>query len=63
MCNRSLCKSGDADVGRQHVRIDEKLSDAILDIPALPRIEAEVWHNPEFQTSQKKYPGNLATSS
>ena len=62
MCNRSLCEPGGADVGRQYVQITEKLSDAILGIPALPRIEAEVWHNPEFQTSQKKYPENVATS-
>lgn len=63
MCNRPLCEPGGADVERQNVRIAEKLSDGIPGIPALPRIEAEVWHNPEFQTSQKKYPGNVATSS
>jgi len=63
MCNRPLWEPGGADVGDQNVRIAEKLSDAILGIPALPRIEAAVWHNPEFQTSQKKYPGNVAISS
>lgn len=62
MCNRSLCEPGGADVERQYARIAEKLSDTIPGIPALPRIEAEVWHNPEFQTSQKKYPGNVANS-
>ena len=32
------------------IMIAEKLSDAILGKPALPRIEAEVWANPEFAT-------------
>jgi choline dehydrogenase len=34
--------------------IAEKLSDAILGIPALPRIESEVWKNPKFGTKQMK---------
>jgi choline dehydrogenase len=29
--------------------IAEKLSDTILGIPALPRIESEVWKNPQFE--------------
>jgi choline dehydrogenase len=32
------------------IMLAEKLSDAILGKPALPRIEAEVWSNPEFAT-------------
>ena len=33
--------------------IAEKLCDAILGIPALPRIEAEVWRNAHFETCQR----------
>jgi len=32
------------------IMLAEKLSDAILEKPALPRIEAEVWANPDFAT-------------
>jgi choline dehydrogenase len=32
------------------IMLAEKLSDAILGKPAPPRIEAEVWANPEFAT-------------
>ena len=35
------------------IMIAEKLSDAILGKDPLPRIEAEVWQNPEFETSQR----------
>lgn len=35
------------------IMIAEKLSDAILGNPALPRIEAEFWTNPNYATSQK----------
>lgn len=35
------------------IMIAEKLSDAILDIPALQRIEAKFWINPNFETSQR----------
>jgi hypothetical protein len=33
--------------------IAEKLSDAILDKPPLPRIEADVWQNPKWETAQR----------
>lgn len=33
--------------------IAEKLSDAIQGLPALPRIEAGFWTNPDFETSQR----------
>ncbi len=35
------------------IMIAEKLSDAILGKPPLPRIEAEVWQNPEHATRQR----------
>ena len=35
------------------IMIAEKLSDAILGNPALPRIEAEFWTNPNYATSQR----------
>lgn len=35
------------------IMIAEKLSDAIKGVPALPRIEAKYWTNPEFETSQR----------
>ena len=35
------------------IMIAEKLSDAILGKPPLPRIEAEVWHDPEYATRQR----------
>ncbi|MDA1071221.1 MAG: choline dehydrogenase [Proteobacteria bacterium] len=35
------------------IMIAEKLSDAILGKPPLPRIEAEVWRDPEYATRQR----------
>ena len=35
------------------IMIAEKLSDAILGKAPLPRIEAQVWHNPDFETCQR----------
>ncbi len=35
------------------IMIAEKLSDAILGKPPLPRIEAEVWRNPNYMTAQR----------
>ncbi len=35
------------------IMIAEKLSDAIQGLPALPRIEAEFWTNPDYETSQR----------
>jgi choline dehydrogenase len=35
------------------IMIAEKLSDAILDKPPLPRIEADVWQNPKWETAQR----------
>jgi len=35
------------------IMLAEKLSDAILGLPALPRVSAEVWKNPQWQTSQR----------
>ena len=33
--------------------IAEKLSDAILGVAPLPRIDAEFWTNPDYETSQR----------
>lgn len=33
--------------------IAEKLSDAIRGVPPLPRIDADVWQNPQWETSQR----------
>ncbi|MEL7396270.1 MAG: GMC oxidoreductase, partial [Pseudomonadota bacterium] len=35
------------------IMIAEKLSDAILGRPPLPRIDVEVWHNPNYETCQR----------
>lgn len=35
------------------IMIAEKLSDAILGLPPLPRIEKEIWKNPRFETRQR----------
>ena len=35
------------------IMIAEKLSDAILGQSPLPRIDAEIWHNPNVETSQR----------
>ena len=35
--------------------ITEKLSDAILVLPPLPRIEAEFWTHPEFANCQREF--------
>ena len=35
------------------IMIAEKLSDAIQGLPALPRIEAEYWTNPDYENSQR----------
>ena len=35
------------------IMIAEKLSDAILGKPPLPRIETEVWRDPEYATRQR----------
>ena len=35
------------------IMLAEKLSDAILGHPPLPRIEADVWHNPNYETAQR----------
>ncbi|MEL0023071.1 MAG: GMC oxidoreductase, partial [Alphaproteobacteria bacterium] len=35
------------------IMIAEKLSDAILGMPPLPRLEVPVWQNPHYETSQR----------
>ena len=35
------------------IMIAEKLSDAILGRPPLPRSDVEVWHNPNLETCQR----------
>jgi len=35
------------------IMIAEKISDQILGIPTLPRIEAEVWKNSKFEVEQR----------